>query len=79
MFEVIDRTSEIDPSSDSGTVNEPVQGQIELRKISFSYPMRPDHNVYSELDLSIQAGTTVALVGPSGCGKSTVVQLLERF
>ena len=35
--------------------------------------------MYKGLDLTIEAGSTVALVGPSGCGKSTAVQLIERF
>ena len=35
--------------------------------------------VYQGLNLTIEAGQTVALAGPSGCGKSTVVSLLERF
>lgn len=45
----------------------------------FAYPMRPDHEVYTGMNLTIPAGKTVAFVGPSGCGKSTAVQLIERF
>jgi len=35
--------------------------------------------VLDGLNLTIEAGTTVALVGRSGCGKSTVVSLIQRF
>lgn len=35
--------------------------------------------VLRDLNLSVKAGQTVALVGPSGCGKSTCIQLLQRF
>ena len=31
------------------------------------------------VNLTIEAGTTVALVGRSGCGKSTLVSLIQRF
>ena len=65
--------------SDEGDIPEEVVGKLELRNISFAYPMRPDHKVYNNMSLTIEAGQTVALVGPSGCGKSTVVALLERF
>jgi len=79
VFEVIDRQSKIDPSSDEGTVPSSIQGKIELKDVQFAYPMRPDHLVYKGTNLTIEPGQTVALVGPSGCGKSTVVQLCERF
>ena len=56
-----------------------MQGEVEIKEVSFAYPARPDVPVFRNLSLTITAGQTVALVGPSGCGKSTVVQLLQRF
>jgi ABC-type multidrug transport system fused ATPase/permease subunit len=53
--------------------------QVEFRNIRFVYPTRPNQVVLKCLNLSIPAGSTMALVGPSGCGKSTIVSLLKRF
>ena len=38
----------------------------------FSYPARPDVQIFSGLNLSIAAGQTVALVGESGSGECVV-------
>lgn len=46
---------------------------IQLKKVSFSYDNTP---VVQDLDLTIQAGSTVALVGSSGAGKTTVADLI---
>jgi ATP-binding cassette subfamily B protein len=54
-------------------------GTIEFRDVSFGYADGDGHQVLSELNLSINAGETIALVGPSGCGKSTAMQLVGRF
>ena len=52
---------------------------IDFERLRFAYPSRRDRPALLDLDLSIPAGSTVALVGPSGAGKSTVLQLLLRF
>ncbi|XP_010474666.1 PREDICTED: ABC transporter B family member 11-like [Camelina sativa] len=79
IFAIIDRKSKIDSSDESGIVLENIKGDIELSHLSFTYPARPDIQIFSDLCLTIRAGKTVALVGESGSGKSTVVSLLQRF
>jgi len=56
-----------------------VPGNIEIDRLCFAYPSRPDILVINELTLTIKAGETLALVGPSGAGKSTLFDLLLRF
>jgi ATP-binding cassette subfamily B protein len=55
----------------------PGGGAIEFQHVTFGY--RDDLPVITDLDLSIPAGQSVALVGASGSGKSTIAYLLCRF
>ncbi len=55
-----------------------VKGDIEFNNVSFSYN-NGKNTVLSNLNLSIDAGKTVALVGPSGAGKTTLCHLIPRF
>jgi ATP-binding cassette, subfamily B (MDR/TAP), member 1 len=73
------QTTKITAMSDEGEIPTAIKGEVVLRDVCFAYPMRPDHDVYNKMNLTIEAGQTVALVGPSGCGKSTAVALIERF
>ncbi|KAH9625819.1 hypothetical protein KSS87_020473 [Heliosperma pusillum] len=79
VFSILDRKSKIDPSDESGLTLDDVKGEIELRRVNFTYPTRPDMQIFRDLCLTIHAGKTVALVGESGSGKSTVISLLQRF
>lgn len=79
MFEAIKRKPEIDSFDTSGKVLEVIRGDVELRDVYFSYPARPEEQVFSGFSLSIPSGVTVALVGQSGSGKSTAINLIERF
>ncbi|KAL6850411.1 hypothetical protein ACP4OV_021038 [Aristida adscensionis] len=79
MFETINRTPEIDSYNTSGMKLEDIRGDIEFRDVYFSYPTRPDEQIFKGFSLTIPSGSTVALVGQSGSGKSTVISLIERF
>ncbi|CAM9790931.1 unnamed protein product [Ectocarpus sp. 12 AP-2014] len=81
LLAVCRRESSIDACSEKGLKPHPdsVVGQVELRDVHFTYPSRPKEKVFTDLNLKVEPGTTVALVGASGAGKSTVVGLLERF
>ncbi|EME80591.1 ABC transporter, ABC-B family, MDR type [Pseudocercospora fijiensis CIRAD86] len=52
--------------------------RVEIRNLSFTYPSQSEP-VLHNLNLSIAAGSYVAIVGPSGCGKTTILSLLQRF
>jgi ABC-type multidrug transport system fused ATPase/permease subunit len=54
-----------------------VRGELHLAGVAFSY--RADRPVLPQLELTIPAGQTVALVGETGAGKSTVAKLVTRF
>ncbi|KAJ4015499.1 hypothetical protein NW752_006959 [Fusarium irregulare] len=52
---------------------------LDVDKVHFSYPLRPDAQVLRGINLEIKKGQFVAFVGASGCGKSTMIAMLERF
>ncbi|RYY73763.1 MAG: ABC transporter ATP-binding protein/permease [Gammaproteobacteria bacterium] len=53
------------------------KGNILWTDVEFSY--NPDRPILQKLNLTIPAGTRVAIVGSSGAGKSTIARLLYRF
>ncbi|OSS46041.1 hypothetical protein B5807_08128 [Epicoccum nigrum] len=54
-------------------------GDIEFRRVTFSYPTRADEIALQEATLFFPAGETTFVIGKSGSGKSTLGQLLVRF
>jgi ATP-binding cassette subfamily B protein len=54
-----------------------IEGRIELRGVSFAY--EPDQPVLQDIDLTIEAGQSVALIGETGAGKTTIANLISRF
>uniref|UniRef100_A0A8C9AT55 ATP-binding cassette sub-family B member 5 n=1 Tax=Prolemur simus TaxID=1328070 RepID=A0A8C9AT55_PROSS len=79
IFQVIDKKPSIDNFSTTGHKPECIEGAVEFKNVSFSYPSRPSIKILKGLNLKIKSGETVALVGPNGSGKSTAVQLLQRL
>lgn len=60
-----------------------VRGGLELRNLTFAYPTAGNGTdppiVLRDINLTIPAGSTCAIVGPTGCGKSTLAGLVARL
>ncbi|KAJ6435450.1 hypothetical protein OIU84_000602 [Salix udensis] len=84
VFKILDRQSLIPGSyqagdGSSGTRLEKLSGKIEMKRVDFAYPSRPETLILRQFCLEVKPGTSVGLVGKSGCGKSTVIGLIQRF
>ncbi|NIF36809.1 cysteine/glutathione ABC transporter ATP-binding protein/permease CydC [Enterobacter sp. Tr-810] len=55
----------------------PAQVALQLRDITFAYAGQTQ-NALEGINLSVAAGSRIALLGRTGCGKSTLLQLLTR-
>jgi len=54
-------------------------GKLEFKDVHFAYPTRPDAEVLQGLNITVEAGQTVAFVGTSGCGKSTLLSMVQKL
>jgi subfamily B ATP-binding cassette protein MsbA len=75
IFEVFDTQPEIKDRHDASVVPRDFKN-ITFRDLSFKYE---DESVLHDINLTISAGETVAIVGKSGGGKTTLVNLIPRF
>ncbi|KAK6119489.1 hypothetical protein DH2020_046766 [Rehmannia glutinosa] len=79
IFQMIERNTISKTNSLNGRKLNKIDGHIQFKNVTFSYPSRPDVLIFNKLCLEIPPGKIVALVGGSGSGKSTVISLIERF
>ncbi len=54
-------------------------GKIEFRNVSFRYYKNSEEAVLSDINLTIDAGSTVGIIGSTGCGKTTLVSMIPRL
>jgi ABC-type multidrug transport system fused ATPase/permease subunit len=54
-----------------------VKGDITFRDVVFGYTA--EHPVLPDLNLTVPAGQTIAVVGATGAGKTTIAKLIARF
>lgn len=74
VFHLLDMPTE---SKQGVVLAQRAYGEIEFKKVSYAY--RQGKNVLHDVNFTIKAGESVALVGHSGSGKSTLASLLPRF
>jgi ATP-binding cassette subfamily B protein len=70
------------PAAAAAAGDQPADGlprqSIRFEQVRFAYPGAPT-DLFTALDLDIEAGTSLAIVGSNGAGKTTLVKLLARL
>ncbi len=85
--QIDDRAARVSPQT-------PLEGEIEFRNLTFTYPTNLAGNgasspgksngaganpVLRDINLKVPAGSTLAIVGPTGSGKTTLAALVARL
>jgi len=75
VFKVLDNE---DVTLNEGTyAPEKIQGKIEFQNVSFAY--NEPNFVLHNINFTIKAGETIALVGQTGSGKTSIISILNRL
>jgi ATP-binding cassette subfamily B protein len=75
VFKILDNK---DVTLNEGTyAPEKIQGKIEFKNISFAY--NEPNFVLKNINFTVQAGETIALVGQTGSGKTSIISILNRL
>jgi ATP-binding cassette subfamily B protein len=79
IFELMDEQPELTDAPDAISLPR-IRGELRFEDVSFRYRAEEDCAwALRDIDLTIPAGQTVALVGETGAGKSTFAKLVSRF
>ena len=77
VFKVLDNEDVTPPSVADAYNPAHMEGRIDFKHVSFAYT-EPNY-VLKDINFSVKAGETVALVGHTGSGKTSIISLLNRL
>ena len=76
IFEYFDIPVEI-KNADDAVIPDKVTGDVVFEHVGFSYDR--SKQILKDINFTLKAGSSIAIVGPSGSGKSTIVNLIPRL
>lgn len=76
LYMILDEKEVVETGKEELT-SEAVRGAIHFEHVRFGY--EKDKPLIHDLNMTVPAGSKVAIVGPTGAGKSTLINLLMRF
>ena len=79
ISEVLDEKSDINDDNAAFKDKNIEKGNIEFRNVGFRYYKNSEDEVLENINLKIEAGSTVGIIGSTGCGKTSLVSLIPRL
>lgn len=79
LFSLLDQNQDIADSAEAKPLLITAQNGAEIRFAHVDFSYESNRQILFDVDFTIPAGTTTAVVGHSGSGKSTLSRLLFRF
>ncbi len=77
LFEILDRAPEM-AAPEHPRPLPAGDGRVQFRAVTFTFPGARTPTLH-EIDLTVEAGSTIALVGATGAGKTSLVSLVPRL
>jgi ATP-binding cassette subfamily B protein len=72
-FERITAVIESPDPSETGTITEPLRGDVELKNVNLFYGQKPS---LKEISFKVKAGSKIAVIGPTAAGKTQLLYLM---
>src|ERR1700760_1688104 len=72
-YERINAVIEAPDTVETGTITEPLRGDVELKDINLIYGQKP---ALKDVSFSVRAGSKIAVIGPTAAGKTQLLYLM---
>lgn len=72
-YQRINVVLDVPDKPDTGTITAPLQGNVALKNVSVMYGQKP---ALKNINLTVQAGSRLAVIGPTAAGKTQLLYLL---
>ena len=77
--EVLEEPLDLTDAPDADPARRVTAGAVEFLHVTFRYYKNSEESVLTDINLTIDAGSTVGIIGSTGCGKTTLVSMIPRL
>lgn len=79
ICEVLDEKIDITDTESAESDRRIERGSISFKNVSYRYYKNSEEAVLNNINLDIEAGSTVGIIGSTGCGKTTLISMIPRL
>jgi ATP-binding cassette, subfamily B, bacterial len=75
-YERINAVIEAPDTPGTGTITEPLRGDVELKEVNLMFGQKP---ALKDISFSVKAGSKIAVIGPTAAGKTQLLYLMTNL